>query len=89
MNSLIYISIERERLKYTDRYNYKFTVFMFIVFDSWKYYLYIYIYIGRGEVSVAKVLDCDIVVSEFELVSHYYINFQTNTHGKGMNPLIP
>ena len=28
-------------------------------------------------------------VSEFELQSRYYIHFQTNTLGKGMNPLIP
>ena len=28
------------------------------------------------------------VVSEFELQSRYYIHFQTNTLGKGMNPLI-
>ena len=27
-------------------------------------------------------------ISEFELQSHYYIHFQTNTLGKGMNPLI-
>ena len=27
--------------------------------------------------------------SEFELQSHCYILFQTNTHGKGMNPFIP
>ena len=35
-----------------------------------------------------KVLDCGIVVSEFELQSRYYVHFQTNTLGKGMNPLI-
>ena len=38
---------------------------------------------------VANMLDCDIVVSEFKLQSCYYIHFQTNTLGKGMNPLIP
>ena len=38
---------------------------------------------------VADVLNCDIVVNEFELQSHYYIQFQTNTLAKGMNPLIP
>ena len=39
---------------------------------------------------VVNVLDCDIVVSEFELLSHYYIHFRTNnnTIGKGMNLLI-
>ena len=35
-----------------------------------------------------KVLDCGIVVSEFELQLHYYVHFRTNTLGKGMNPLI-
>ena len=35
---------------------------------------------------VANVLDCDIVKSEFELQSRYYVHFLTNTLGKGMNP---
>ena len=35
------------------------------------------------------VLDCVIVVREFKLQLCYYIHFQTNTLGKGMNPLIP
>ena len=34
---------------------------------------------------VAKVLDCDIVRSEFELQSRYYVHFRTNTLGKSMN----
>ena len=34
---------------------------------------------------VAKVLDCDAAVSEFELQSRYYIHFKTNTLGKGTN----
>ena len=34
---------------------------------------------------VANELDCNIVVSEFVLQSRYYIHFQTNTLGKGMN----
>ena len=38
---------------------------------------------------VANVLDCDIVVSEFELQSCYYFPFQTNTLAKDMNSLIP
>ena len=37
---------------------------------------------------MANVLDCDIVVSEFELQVCYYIHVWTNTLGKGMNPLI-
>ena len=40
-------------------------------------------------VVVAIVLVCDIVVSEFELQSCYYVHFRTDTLGKGMNPLIP
>ena len=35
---------------------------------------------------VANVLDCHIVVSEFEL--HYYVHFRTNTLRKDMNSLI-
>ena len=33
------------------------------------------------------MLDCNIVVSEFEPESCYYIQFQTNTLEKGMNTL--
>ena len=36
---------------------------------------------------VVKVMDCRIV-SEFVLQSRYYVHFQVNTLGKGMNPLI-
>ena len=32
---------------------------------------------------VANVLDCDIIVSKFELQSHNYVHFLTNTLGKG------
>ena len=35
------------------------------------------------------MLDSDIVVSEFELQSRYYIHFWTNTPGKDMNSSIP
>ena len=34
-------------------------------------------------------MDFDIVVSEFELKSRYYVHLQTNTFGKGMNSIIP
>ena len=37
---------------------------------------------------MVKAMDCKIVVSEFELQSHYYVNYQTNSLGKGMNLLI-
>ena len=39
--------------------------------------------------AVANVLDCDNVVSEFELQSSYYIHFRIDTFGKGINPLLP
>ena len=38
---------------------------------------------------VANVLDCNIVVSEFELQSRYYVHFHTNTITKSMNFLVP
>ena len=37
---------------------------------------------------MVKAMDCGIVVSEFELQLRYYVDFQTNILGKGMNPLI-
>ena len=37
---------------------------------------------------MAKELDCDLEVSEFELQSQYYVHFRTNTFRKGMNPHI-
>ena len=43
---------------------------------------------GRLRGITAKMLDCDLKVSEFELQSHYYVHFQTNTLRKGINPLI-
>ena len=36
---------------------------------------------------MVKVMDCEIVESEFKLKSRYYIHFRTNTFGKSMNPL--
>ena len=38
---------------------------------------------------MANVLDCDIVVSEFELQSRYLVHFPTYTIVKGKNPLKP
>ena len=45
---------------------------------------------GRGSPRglMVKAMDCGIVVSKFVLQSRYYIHFQANTLGKGMNPLI-
>ena len=38
---------------------------------------------------IANVLNCDVVVSEFELQSRYYVHIRINTLGKSINPLIP
>ena len=37
---------------------------------------------------MVKAMDCGIVVCEFVLQLRYYVHFQANTVGKGMNPLI-
>ena len=39
--------------------------------------MYVRIYYRKCGV-VANVLDCDIIISEIELQSHYYVHFQTN-----------
>ena len=40
--------------------------------------------------AVANVLDSDILVSEFELQSRYYVHFRTNTLGQSWNlPILP
>ena len=36
-----------------------------------------------------NVLDCNIILSKFELQSQLYIHFRTNTPEKSMNSLIP
>ena len=38
---------------------------------------------------MVKMMVCEIVAREFELQSRYYVHFQTNTLGKGMNPYYP
>ena len=43
---------------------------------------------GSSRGIVANMLNCNIVLSEFELQLCYYIHFQTNTLRKGMNSLI-
>ena len=37
---------------------------------------------------VTNVLDCDIIVNQFEPLSCYFIYFLTNTLGKGINPFL-
>ena len=52
-------------------------------------YIHTYIYIGGCPHGVmVKAMDCGIVVRKFVLQSRYYVHFQANTLGKGMNPLI-
>ena len=56
-------------------------------------YIYIHIYISRGLSGcprgvMVKTMDGGIVVSELVLQLRYYVHFQTNTLGNGMNPLI-
>ena len=38
---------------------------------------------------VAKVLNYEIVVSEFEIQSRYYVHFQINNYGKDITPNQP
>ena len=45
--------------------------------------------VGSPCTQMAYVLDCKIVVCEFELQSHDYVPFQTIILGKGMNSVIP
>ena len=40
---------------------------------------------GSSLKEVANVLDCNVEVSEFELYSHYYVPFVTNTCKKGVD----
>ena len=44
--------------------------------------------VGISDV-VTNVLDCNVVRSEFELLSYYYLPFQSSTLRKGMKPNIP
>ena len=46
-----------------------------------------FFYWGGGV--VANVLDCKIIVSEFEFQSPYHFHFRIKTLGKGMNSIIP
>ena len=68
-------------------------IFMYVVgcinlkLSEQSIYLSIYLWESPDGV-VSNVLDCDIVVSEFELNSRYYGHFRTNTLQKDMKPLI-
>ena len=45
-------------------------------------------YRGYPDSIIVKALDSRIKVNGFELQSRYYVHFQSNTRGKGMNSLI-
>ena len=63
-------------------------VLFFILFVKRMFYLWMYLSLPGG-VKVAKMLDCDIVLHEFELQSRCHVHVQTYTLEKCMNPLIP
>ena len=46
------------------------------------------LYLGCPCGVMVKAMDYGIVVRKFVLQSLYYVHFRTNTHGKGMNPII-
>ena len=54
-----------------------------LLFSIWKFFHYSHSFV------VANVLDCDTVVSEFELHSCYDIHFRSNTLKKDMKPWFP
>ena len=44
-----------------------------------------YVFVHQFCGVMVKVMVCEIVVSEFEFQSRYYVHFQTNTLRKDMN----
>ena len=52
------------------------------------YMFYYFEFRGCPRGVMVKTMDCGIVVREFVIQSRYYVHFQANTLGKGMNPLI-
>ena len=75
------------------------SIYLSITVCSYLYiylYIYIYVYISiyfslylpiwinrESPWCNLNVLDCDIVVSDFELQTHYHVHFRTNTLRKG------
>ena len=43
---------------------------------------------GNAHGIMVKVVNYSLKINVFKLQLWYYFHFQTNTHGKGMNPLI-
>ena len=44
--------------------------------------------LARSQRDVVNILDCDIVVSDFEIQSRDFVHFQINAFEKNMNSLI-
>ena len=68
---------------------------LFFVFEEALYTLILISFYGDQDIywgcpcgEMVKTMDYGIVVREFVLLSRYYVHFQPNTLGKGMNPLI-
>ena len=62
----------------------------FNLFISWTY-LYIYLFLFSVKTpwrNLLMLLDCDVVVNEFEPQSRYDVHFRANSPGKGMNLFI-
>ena len=62
--------------------------YKYMAFWPW-YFAWSRCHQGCSRGVMVKALDCGIVVSEFKLQSCYYVQFRTNTHGKGMNTPYP
>ena len=62
-------------------------LYLFLSFTIWLCTIESFIVFNPYGVD-ANVQDCDILTSEFELQSRYYVHFRTNIHGKGVKPLI-
>ena len=58
-----------------------------LVFD-YNYVRIRFSFLHQG-IGIPVMFWADIIASEFEFQSHYYVNFQTYTLGKDMNFLIP
>ena len=86
---LIYISKYPNIIKKVYIFHEAFISMNYLLIHISKYpntYLNIQTLCPRGV--IVKAMDCGIVVREFVLQSRYYVHFQANTLGKGMNPLI-
>ena len=64
------------------------TIKLFVLHNNTLNQLNVHNWRGCPHGVIVKAMDCRIVASEFVLQSRYYVHFQANTLGKGMNPLI-